>query len=70
MNKLKELFFKLPLAVQAGSLIVFLVIVFGLVGPSLISSNSTIAVWLGIAICIGAIYLVWVLSDKIKELFG
>jgi hypothetical protein len=69
MTKIKELFYKLPIAVQAGALIVLLVITFGLVGPSLISSNSTIAVWIGIAICLAAIYVVVVLSEKIKELF-
>ena len=69
MDKLKDLFYRLPLAVQAGALIVMLVITFGLVGPSMISSNSTIAVWVGIAICLAAIYLAVVLSGKIRELF-
>jgi hypothetical protein len=69
VDKLKALFYKLPLAVQAGALIVALVITFGLVGPSLISSNSTIAVWLGIAIYIAVIYLVAIFSGKIRELF-
>jgi hypothetical protein len=69
VDKLKALFYKLPLAVQAGVLIVALVLTFGLIGPSLISSNSTIAVWLGIIICIAVIYLVVVFSGKIKELF-
>lgn len=69
MDKLKKLFFELPITIQAGALIVLLVITFGLVGPSLISSNSTIGVWLGIAICLAVIYLVVVLSKEIREVF-
>jgi hypothetical protein len=70
MDKLmKKFFFGLPLGVQAGALVVLLVITFGLIGPSLISSNSTIAVWIGILICLSVIYLTWVFSEKLRELF-
>jgi len=69
MKDLKNKFYELPLLVQAITLILLLIIVFGLVGPSMISSNSTIAVWIGIAICASTIYVVWVLSKEIQELF-
>ena len=69
MDKWKQAFYKMPVGAQALILVGMLIVVFGLVGPSMISSNSTIAVWLGIGICIGALYLAYLLSEKIQELF-
>lgn len=67
MNELKEKFFSLPLFWQATSLVVLLVVVFGIIGPSMVSSNSTVSVWIGIAICLATVYLVWQLSTKLLE---
>lgn len=69
MEKLKERFFALPTGIQAIVLTLFIIMIYGLAGPSMISSNSTIAVWVGIAICLGSAYLIWIFTEKLRELF-
>ena len=68
MKTIQEMFFKLSLPIQAIALIALAIFSFGLIGPSMISSNSTIAVWFGIAVCVAAAYLLWELSAKLREL--
>lgn len=66
-SKIKAKFFELPLATEAAVLTINLIIVFGLIGPSLISSNSTAAVWIGIAGLMVDAYVTWELSQKLRE---
>ena len=62
-------FYELPLVWQALILTAAMVITWGVIGPSLVSSNSTIAVYLGIVIVVSATYACYKLSSKIiKEL--
>lgn len=68
MDKIQSKFYALPLPVQAGVLIGASVILFGIVGPSMISSNSTIAVWVGIGLLLGSTYGMWTLSSKLRGL--
>lgn len=68
MNKYKEKFFGFSLIIQAAILIVCLVLFFGIIGPSMISSNSTAAVWFGIFMLGFVSYAVWELSLKLREI--
>lgn len=50
-------------------LIVSCVLCFGVIAPSMISSNSTVAVWIGIGLCIMIGYVTFMVAkDLIKEL--
>jgi len=52
VTNVRDMIDKMTLNERAVLSTIVLLIVFGIVGPSLISSNSTSAVWIGIGLCI------------------
>lgn len=64
VDKLVDRFNGLSMFNRVVIMIVNFVVVFGIVGPSMISSNSTIAVWLGIFILVSDLSLSYVFAKK------
>lgn len=64
LNRLVDRFNGLSMFYRVVILLVNFVVVFGIVGPSMISSNSTIAVWLGIFILVSDLSLSYVFAKK------
>ena len=67
MSKLKVMFFGLSLAMQAIVLLVVAVFLYGIVVPSLLSANSTVAVWIGFILFLVGLYLHWIFSEKLRD---
>lgn len=69
INQLIDKFNSLPIFLRLVLVIINLVVAFGIVGPSMISSNSTVAVWVGIVILGLDVFLTYKFSSEtIKEL--
>lgn len=69
IDRLVERFNSFNVVVRLSILLVNFVIFFGMVGPSMISSNSTIAVWVGIVLLIADLGVSYVFAKQtIKEL--
>jgi hypothetical protein len=64
---MKNRFLNTRIKTQLICLVSFAVLIFGIVCPSMISSNSTVSVWIGIGIALGSVYIIWDLSIKIRE---
>lgn len=70
-KQIKSEYKRLKLFWQVVLSLVAIIVSLGVVCPSMISSNSTIAVWLGILIAVVTIWTVYDLnSEKIKELIN
>ncbi len=73
IDSLKAKFFSYTLSAQLLVIMVTLIGTYGFIGPSLISSNSTIGVYIGIGIVGVTTYVLWVFSknlrNKLKEGF-
>lgn len=67
MKKFKDRFFGLPIAIQFVVITVAVVVLYGIIGPSMVSSNSTVAVWMGIFIVLSSTYILYQLSEKLLE---
>jgi len=67
MQKFKDKFFGLPIPIQFAVIIASLVVIYGIIGPSMVSSNSTVAVWMGIFIVLSSTYILYQLSEKLLE---
>jgi protein-S-isoprenylcysteine O-methyltransferase Ste14 len=70
MYKFKRRFLTFPIEIQAVVLILSAILVFGLIGPSMISSNSTFAVWIGLLLCIAEGLFLWHFSEDIRNKLG
>lgn len=64
---IKAKFQELTLIEQAIGIVIIMVLSWGVIGPSLISSKSDIGVYIGIAIVVFNTYASWKLSSKIRK---
>ena len=64
---IKAKFQEITLIEQAVVLVIIMILSWGVIGPSLISSKSDIGVYIGIAIVVFNTYMCWSFSSKIRK---